>query len=267
MKLQAFKHSLEEEGYADNSVLAYTYTVRDFLDRYETATPRNLSAYREYLIDKYKPKTVNQRVWALNKFLDRSGKPQMKLKAVRMAEASFLDNVIENEDYFCLKKMLRKEEDKRWYFIVWTLATTGARVSELVQFKAQHVREGHIDIYSKGGRIRRIFIPSKLRNEMLQWLDGTPDSSYLFLNANGKRITPRGIAIRLKEYAEKFGIDPSVVHPHAFRHLFAKNFLDRRNDLPLLADILGHVSISTTRIYLRRSTLEQQHLLDNIVDW
>ena len=267
MKLQAFKHTLEEEGYADNSVLAYTFTVRDFLERYESVTPKNLSAYRDYLIDNFKPKTVNQRVWALNKFLDRSGKPQMKLKAVRMAEASFLDNVIENEEYFYLKKMLRKEEDKRWYFIVWTLAATGARVSELVQFKAQNVREGYIDIYSKGGRVRRIFIPTKLRNEIIQWLNGAPDGSYLFLNANGKRITPRGISIRLKEYAVKYGIEPSVVHPHAFRHLFAKNFLDRRNDLSLLADLLGHESISTTRIYLRKSSLEQQHLLDNIVDW
>ena len=267
MKLQAFKHSLEEEGYADNSILAYTFTVRDFLDRYETVTPDHLSAYKNYLIDRFKPKTVNQRVWALNKFLDQSGKPQLKIKAVRMAEVSFLDNVIDKEDYFFLKKKLRKEEDKRWYFIVWALAATEARVSELVRFKAEHIRTGHIDIYSKGGRIRRIFIPVRLREEMVPWLDGMPDDGYVFLNVNGKRITPRGIAVRIKQYAVKYGIDPAVVHPHAFRHLYAKNFLERNNDITLLADLMGHENISTTRIYLRKSTLEQQRLIDRIVDW
>lgn len=65
----------------------------------------------------------------------------------------------------------------------------------------------------------------------------------------------------------KYGLNAQVVHPHSFRHLFAKNFLDRRNDLPLLADILGHVSISTTRIYLRKSTQEQRDLINQIVDW
>ena len=267
MKLQSFRRFLVEEGYAYNSVLAYTFAVRDFLDRFETLTPSHLSAYKNYLVDHFKPKTVNQRVWALNKFLGWSGKPQLKIKAMRMADASFLDNVIGNEDYYYFKRMLRREKDKRWFFVVWTLAATGARVSELVQFKVEHVLAGHIDIYSKGGRVRRIFIPTKLREEMLRWQDGTPGSSYLFLNVNGKRITPRGIAIRIKEYAVKYGIAPAVVHPHAFRHLFAKNFLGRHNDLPLLADLLGHESITTTRIYLRRSTQEQRQLIDRIVDW
>ena len=67
--------------------------------------------------------------------------------------------------------------------------------------------------------------------------------------------------------AEKYGIDPTVVHPHYFRHLFAKNFLSKNNDLVLLVDLMGHESVDTTRIYLQRSTLEQSRLVDRVVDW
>jgi len=99
-------------------------------------------------------------------------------------------------------------------------------------------------------------------------LNGTGRTSgYLFLNRFGERITPRGISQQLKNYAAKYGINPKVVYPHSFRHRFAKNFLDKYNDIALLADLMGHESIETTRIYLRRTASEQQALVDKIVTW
>ena len=73
--------------------------------------------------------------------------------------------------------------------------------------------------------------------------------------------------MRLRDFAIRYKIDPAVVHPHAFRHLFAKNFLDKHNDISLLADLLGHESIETTRIYLRRSTSELYHVINHVVTW
>ena len=73
-------------------------------------------------------------------------------------------------------------------------------------------------------------------------------SGYLFLNKYGNRITPRGISQQLKNYADKYGLDKKVIYPHSFRHLFAKNFLENYNDIALLADLMGHESIETTRI-------------------
>jgi site-specific recombinase XerD len=87
------------------------------------------------------------------------------------------------------------------------------------------------------------------------------------LNRFGKRITARGIAQQLKHFAKEYGINTDVVYPHSFRHRFAKNFLDRFNDLALLADLMGHESIETTRIYLRRTATEQQAIVDKIVNW
>ena len=145
------------------------------------------------------------------------------------------------------------------------MAATGARVSEFIRLKVEHVRAGHYDICSKGGKIRRLYIPDQLREETLSWLER--DTGYLFLNRNGKRITTRGLAGRLTYYAQKYGMDTSLVHPHAFRHLYAKEFLERYQDIALLADLLGHANISTTRIYLRKSKTEQQRLINQIVDW
>lgn len=92
-------------------------------------------------------------------------------------------------------------------------------------------------------------------------------ADYIFLNRFGQRITTRGIAQQLKHFAEKYGLNRDVVYPHSFRHRFAKNFLDRFSDLALLADLMGHESIETTRIYLRRTASEQQKIVDRVVNW
>ena len=134
--------------------------------------------------------------------------------------------------------------------------------------KVEHVHAGFLDLYTKGGKIRRIYIPKKLTTEAIKWLeDDNRQSGYLFLNRFGERITSRGVAMQLKHFAEKYGLNTKVVYPHSFRHRFAKNFLDRFNDIALLADLMGHESIETTRIYLRRTATEQKQIVDKIVNW
>ena len=113
-----------------------------------------------------------------------------------------------------------------------------------------------------------MYIPKKLRNETLEWLKTEGRTSgYLFLNRFGERITARGISQQLKNYAEKYKLDKKVVYPHSFRHRYAKNFLEKYNDIALLADLMGHESIETTRIYLRKTASEQQAIVDKIVTW
>lgn len=167
-----------------------------------------------------------------------------------------------------MKNKLKKENNQEWYFVVRFLAATGARVSELVQLKVEHVNVGYYDIYTKGGKVRRLFIPKKLRDEAQTWLNtNNRESGYLFLNRFGERITTRGIAQQLKNFAVKYGLNPKVVYPHSFRHRYAKNFLEKFNDISLLADLMGHESIETTRIYLRRTANEQQAIVDKVITW
>ena len=266
--VEKFKDFLVQSNMSENTVKAYIYAINDFKSQYKDLTKKNLLLYKTYLIETFKPKTVNLRIQALNKYLDYIRKPQLRLKSVKVQQRSYLENVISNADYTFLKNKLKKEDNQEWYFVVRFLAATGARVSELVQLKVEHVNVGYYDIYTKGGKIRRLFIPKKLKDEAIVWLNAIKrESGYLFLNRFGERITTRGIAQQLKNYAVKYGLNPKVVYPHSFRHRYAKNFLEKFNDIALLADLMGHESIETTRIYLRRTASEQQAIVDKVITW
>ena len=266
--MEGFANYLRKKNLSDNTVKSYLWTVEYYLSHYDDTTDESLLAYKGYLVEHYKPKTVNLRLQAINNYLEFLGKEQSALKFIKVQQKVFLENVISNADYTFLKKSLKKDGNKDWYFVVWYLAATGARVSELVRIKVEHVQIGYIDLYTKGGKLRRLYIPKVLKNETMEWLAETSRTSgYLFLNRFGERISTRGISGQLKVYAEKYGLDAKVVYPHSFRHRYAKNFLEKFNDIALLADLMGHESIETTRIYLRRTASEQQAIVDKIVTW
>lgn len=191
-----------------------------------------------------------------------------KLSSIKHQQKPFLDNVIIKRDYERLKKGLKNDGNMFWYFVVRFLAATGARISELIQIKVEHIRIGCMDLYSKGGKLRRIYFPEKLCIEMLSWLEiQGKDIGFIFVNRRGQQITPRGISWQLKVLAKRYRIPVETVYPHSFRHRFAKSFLSKFNDISLLADLMGHESIETTRIYLTQSSKEQSHLIDKIVTW
>lgn len=266
--LKQFELYLQQENMARNTIHAYLYAVRDYFAHHKELSKKNLLLYKTFLIENRKPKTVNLRLQALNRYLEYIGKPKWRLKAIKVQQRSYLENVISNADYNFLKNSLYKENNMEWYFVVRFLAATGARVSELVQIKVEHINVGYFDIYTKGGKVRRLFFPSKLRKETQDWLATKQRTTgYLFLNRFGERITTRGIAQQLKNFAVRYGLNPKVVYPHSFRHRFAKNFLEKYNDIALLADLMGHESIETTRIYLRRTASEQQAIVDKVITW
>ena len=253
---------------AKNTVSSYVWTVNYFERTYKEFNKKNLLAYKGYLVENFKPQTVNLRLQAINKYLEFIKQDKLKLRFIKVQQKNFLENVISNADYKFLKSSLLNDGYKDWYFIVWFMTATGSRVSELLQIKAEHVQIGHLDLYTKGGKMRRIYIPKTLQKEALQWLQERQLSTgYIFLNRFGERITTRGIAMQLKHFADKYGLKREVVYPHTFRHRYAKNFLDRFNDIALLADLMGHESIETTRIYLRRTASEQRQIVDKIVNW
>lgn len=263
-----FKNYLIKQDLASNSITSYVWTVCYFLNKYGEVKKSNLLAYKMYLVENHSPQTVNLRLQGLNKYLEFLHQDKLKLKSVKVQQKNFLENVISNADYAFLKNQLKQDGHEQWYFVVWFMAATGARVSELLKIKVEDVKVGYLDMYSKGGKMRRLYIPKKLRNEALIWIESMDrQSGYLFLNRFGKRITTRGIAIQLKHFAKKYGINEDVVYPHSFRHRFAKNFLEKYSDIALLADLMGHESIETTRIYLRRTATEQQAIVDTVVDW
>ena len=263
-----FESFLQRSDLSKNTVSSYVWTVRYFEKTYGEFNKKNLMAYKGYLVEHFKPQTVNLRLQAVNKYLEFTHHDKMKMRFVKVQQKNFLENVISNADYQFLKSSLLKDGQKDWCFVVWFMAATGARVSELLQIKAEHVQSGHIDLYTKGGKVRRIYIPRTLQKKAMLWLSERQIfSGYIFLNHFGQRITARGIAMQLKHFADKYGLRREVVYPHSFRHRFAKNFLEKYNDIALLADLMGHESIETTRIYLRRTASEQQEIVDKVITW
>ena len=263
-----FKTYLAKTNLAENTITSYVWTVTYYLEHYKDVNKKNLLAYKGYLVENFKPQTVNLRLQAVNKFLEFSKQEKLRMKFVKAQQKNFLENVISDADYKFLKTKLKADGYDQWYFVVWFMAATGARVSELLQIKAEHVNVGYLDLYSKGGKMRRIYIPKKLCTEATKWLkERDMTSGYLFTNRTGNCLSTRGIAIQLKHFAVNYGINREVVYPHSFRHRFAKNFLEKFNDIALLADLMGHESIETTRIYLRRTASEQQKIVDRVVTW
>lgn len=265
---EKFERHLRETNLSENTILSYLFALHQYNDQYDNITLKNLKAYKMWLIESYSPKTVNLRIRAINCYLEFIGKNKWKLTFVRVQQKAFLENVISEADYEYFKNSLKRDDEMFWYFVIRFLAATGARVSELIQIKVEHVKLGHLDLYCKGGKLRRIYIPKSLQEEALYWLkDKNHESGFIFLNRYGNRITTRGISGQLKKLAVRYNLNPSVVYPHSFRHRFAKSFLERCNDIAFLADLMGHESIETTRIYLRKTSTEQREIIDNVIDW
>ena len=266
MREDDFEVYLRNTNLSENTIASYKFAVKQYFGQFDTVTQKKLRDHKMWLIESYKPKTVNLRIRAINCYLDSIGKGEWKLQFVKVQQKAFLENVISEADYEYFKSCLKRDGELFWYFAVRFMAATGVRVSELIQIKAEHVQIGYMDLYSKGGKLRRIYIPKLLQEEALAWLEGRNQTSgFLFLNKQGRRITTRGVAGQLKVMALRYGIDPAVAYPHSFRHRFAKSFLERFNDLALLADLMGHESIETTRIYLRRTSTEQQAIVDRVI--
>ena len=266
--LTEFQTYLEIQNKSANTIRAYLFAVRQFLSLYNTYSHENLMLYKCYLIEQYKPQTINLRIRAVNAYMEFLKHPDDKIRMIRTQRKIFSENVISQADYEYLKKCLLRDGRITYYFAIRIMATTGLRVSELIQLTVEDVKNGFLDLYSKGNRIRRVYLPRHSREDCLRWLISIQRTSGpVFLNRYGTPITPTGIRVQLKSYAQEYGLDPSVVHPHAFRHLFAKKFIESCGDIAMLSDILGHESIETTRIYLHKSSAEQKQIFNQVVNW
>lgn len=267
---KTFKKYLEEKNFTKNTISNYLFTLKQYKKLFglKKINKKNLQDYKVWLIENFKPKTVNLRICGINSYLEFIKQEKLKLSSIKVQQKSFLENVISEADYEYFKTALYNDNNIFWYFVVRFLCATGARISEFVQIKVEHVKKGYYDIYSKGGKIRRIYIPQKLQNETLEWLSlNNISTGFIFTDKYGEKLTPRSINYKLKTLALKYSLNPEVIYPHSFRHRFAKSFLDRYNDIALLADLMGHESLETTRVYLRRTSTEQQFIVNKYIDW
>lgn len=144
--VEKFKCYLTEQGMSDNTIKSYMISVYTYYNIYgPKINNENLSKFQTYLQESYQPKSMNLRVISFNKFLKFAGYSSSRLRMVKCQQRNFLDGIISYSDYLKFKGLLKQEIDKKWYYIVWTLAATGVRISELVRFRAEHIFDGQLD--------------------------------------------------------------------------------------------------------------------------
>ncbi len=263
--IKGFKEYLYEEELSENTVETYIQGVKRYAEMYDTISKPNLLSFKKYLLDNFKPKTINNRITAILNYCKYKGIP-MKLKQVKEPKQTYIDNVITVQQYEKLTAGLKNDCNFRWYSYITLLSKTGMRISEALRVTKADILHGSVTMQAKA-HMRTIYFPKSLIGDIMPYLDSIEDRDVVMMNHKGKPLTSRGVSERLQEFAKKYDIPKEVMHPHSFRHFFAIEFLKRNNNISFLADLLGHGSVNITQIYLRQSQEEQKSAIDKAVDW
>lgn len=256
----------DDHDYSINTLYSYSHSVRKF---YEYSNDFSLENCKRFIAtlenEGLSPKTIRLRITALEKLGEYLNKP-LKLKRPKFKRSLQTDNIPTQEEYNRLLSYLSTHKNKDYYFFIKILASTGARISEFLEFKWEDIINGETTIKGKGNKYRRFFFSTSLQKEARDYTKKENKVGYVAMGKYG-RITSRGISENMKSWGRKCNIDTSKMHPHAFRHFFAKMYLKKNNDIIQLADLLGHGSIETTRIYLQKSYDEQKAEFNRSVTW
>lgn len=257
---------IDNEDYSQHTLRLYADTARQFFEYANVISADNYKRFIATLEERgLSPKTIRLRMTGLEKMAEYAKKP-IKLRRPKISKSLDVDNVPTLKEYQKLLDWLREKNNKDHYFFIKILATTGARVSEFLQITWEDVLSGVLIIKGKGNKYRRLFFNKELMDEVRQYVAQTGKSGPVATGRYGT-ITSRGLSQNMKAWGQKCGIDTKKMHPHAFRHFFAKMFLKNNKDIVQLADLLGHGSIDTTRIYLQKSYDEQKRDFNRNVTW
>ena len=212
------------------------------------------------------PETVNSKLSALNKFLKFLGREECRVKYLRIQRKLFrrTERELSRADYNRLLETANAMGKTRLALLMETICATGIRVSEVKYITAEAVAAGRAEVSLKG-KIRTILIPQKLCRKLQKYAKKQKIvSGEIFLTRNGKGLSRRQIWAEMKGICRRAGVAASKVFPHNLRHLFAQTFYRAYRDVVKLADVLGHSSIETTRIYLVSTGEEHARQLDRL---
>lgn len=230
--------------------------LRDFLGG-GPLTKESLIEWKEALTSTHAPTSVNSMLAAVNGFLNFMGWRELTVKLLKIQKALFRDESREltRAEYARLVAAAGREGNERLSLVIQTICATGIRVSELKFITAGAVQAGRAEIDNKGKR-RVVFLPGKLRRLLKSYLQKQKRTAGpVFVTKTGRPLDRSNIWRDMKALCESAGVEPGKVFPHNLRHLFARTYYTLEKDLSRLADILGHSSVATTRIYTAESGL------------
>jgi len=238
--------------------------LRQELPRGKALTKEGLIAWKKEAEKRSAVSTVNCMIAAINTYVTFMGAPQMKLRRVKSQRRMFSENELTQAEFGALVKQARKEGDEQTTMLLIAMSGSGVRVSE-VQFLTVEAACRQMAEVRLKGKTRRVPLSDKLCSSLLEFARKRGIcAGPIFLSSRGSVLDRRRIWERMKRLSRRAGVAPEKVHPHALRHLFARTFYEMTRDLTKLADLLGHSSIETTRIYVITSSREHRTLLNRL---
>ena len=266
--IRKFEAHLISEERSAATMEKYLHDLRVFYSfmNGKELTKNAVLEYKNHLLIKYAVTSANSMLAALNAFFRFCGFYELCVKQYKIQKSAFCpeEKELTKAEYMRLIDTAKRKGNERLNLIIQTICGSGIRVSELSYITAEAVQRGEAFVNCKG-KNRRIFIVAELRKKLLLYIkEQKIKSGAVFITKNGKPVSRHNIWRDMKALCEDAGVLPSKVFPHNLRHLFARTFYCLEKDIAKLADILGHTSINTTRIYIVTTAAEHKRKMESM---
>ena len=265
--ISEFKTNLIDQEKSSHTIEKYirdTRKLRNFLNGREV-NKTSLREFKDHLLCEYKNiESVNTIISSVNSFLCWCGMDDLRLRGIKRQRKIYTspDKELKKEEYFRL--LSAAEDDRMMYMLLQTLASTGIRIYELRYITVEAVSKGEADVICKN-KSRKVLLPDKLGQTLTEYMESAGiKSGCIFCTKTGSPLDRSYIWKKMKSLCVKAGVSEEKVFPHNFRKLFARSFYSQRMDIAALADVLGHTSINTTRIYIMTTGEEHRRQMDKL---
>lgn len=266
--IENFRKNLELQEKSTSTIEKYIRDVKAFSVYAENAaiTKEKVIAYKKYLRNNYAVRSVNSILASINSLFNSLEWHDLKVKSLKLQQQVFCseDRELTKAEYARLCKTAERKKNKRLNLILQTICGTGIRVSELQYITVEAAKQGEAVVNCKA-KTRSVFIVKELKQKLLRYAaEQNIKSGIIFVTRTGKPISRTNIWREMKALCVEANVNPEKVFPHNLRHLFASVFYGIEKDIAKLADILGHSSINTTRIYIISTGTEHRKRMENM---
>ncbi len=270
-EIAGFKDHLTLEERSVATVEKYIRDVSAFAAYAQGAeiTKKTVIDYKKHLQERYAVRSINSMLASLSSFFAFLGWHDLKVKTLKLQQRVYCpeEKELTRQEYTRLCRAAERRHNRRLCLILQTLCGTGIRVSELRYITVEAAKRGEAEVHCKA-KTRTVFVVKALRQKLLRYAaEQGIKSGMIFVTRTGKPVNRTNIWREMKSLCREAGVNPEKVFPHNLRHLFARVFYGIEKDIAKLADILGHSSIDTTRIYIistgteHRQRMEKMHLI------
>ena len=267
-KIAEFKEHLILEERSEITVEKYIRDVKAFTayTQNTAVTKETVIAYKKHLQENYAVRSVNSMLASINILFAFLGWHDLWVKSLKLQQQVFCpeEKELTKAEYTRLCRTAERKHNERLNLILQTICGTGIRVSELQYITVEAVKQGEAVVNCKA-KTRSVFIVKELKQKLLRYAaEQNIKNGMIFVTRTGKPISRTNIWREMKALCEEANVNPQKVFPHNLRHLFARVFYGIEKDIAKLADILGHSSINTTRIYIISTGTEHRQRMENM---